>query len=306
MLAPRWIPWGSFTKPNNWGMAKTPTFPAMIDQTFCIDISIFKGWGLLKPDLKSSGTYNDTRGGIHKGAIDFFLHTGISPYCTFSGCFRGVPFEKTIEMQGKESNLGEKIRSRDGGTVFYFICPITGKRCRKLYVIGGQLGSSKAFGLYYRQQALSKNQLSWEALFGAIEQLEKLTAEIHSGKVMRSYNGKITRRYARLMKERDRLDSMICRMFKARQFDLNEELKTVQTAAGFTTIEKRSLKWFIQFYQLSCMAIEWDLTGQIQVFCISMNNVFTNNRLIESKIRHYTLMKMAINCKILGCAKLCK
>lgn len=219
-------------------MAKTPTFPTMIDQTFCIDLSIFKGWGLLKPDLKSYGTYNDTHGGDLKGSIDFFLHTGINPYCTFSGCFRGVPFEKTIEMEGKESNLGEKIRSKHGGTVYYFLCPLTNKRCRKLYVVDGRLGSSKAFGLYYQQQTLSKSQISWEALFGAIEQLKKLNKEIYSGKVNRSYRGKITRRFSNLMKERDRLDLMICRMFQARQFDLNEEMKTVQTAAGFTTIEK--------------------------------------------------------------------
>src|SRR5690606_9973731 len=128
------------------------------------------------------------------------------PYCTLSGCFRGVPFEKTIEMEGKGSNLGDKIQSKDGGTVYYFICPITGKRCRKLYVVGAQFGSAKAFGLYYQQQALSKSQISWESLFGAIKRLEKITEELYSSKITMSYNGKITRRYARLLKEQDRLD----------------------------------------------------------------------------------------------------
>lgn len=222
-------------------MAKTPTFPTMIDDVFRVDLSVFKEWKLLRPNLKSEGTYNDTSGGVHKGSVLFFLHTGISPYCTFSGCFRGVPFEKTIKMEGKESNLGDKIQSKAGGTVYYFICPITGKRCRKLYVVGAQFGSARAFGLYYQQQALSKKQISWEALFGAIERLKNIAKEIYSGKVIRSYNGKITRRHARLLKEQDRLDTMIVGMRGKLLDDVFEEIEKIETECGFRTIERRRI-----------------------------------------------------------------
>jgi len=222
-------------------MPKRPTFPSMTDRTVRVDLTIFKEWGLLKPDLKSSGTYQDVRNGELFGSIDFFLHTGTAPYCVFSGKFKGIPFEKTIKMVAIESNLNHKIALTDS-KVYYFLCPITGKRCRKLYVIGGRFGSAKGFDLYYPQQVLSKNQISWESYFGALRELEKVDAELFSSGMRTSYNGKITKRYAGLLRKQMKLDNLILKMSKLNQAQIDQEIKTIQTDRGFATIEiKRKL-----------------------------------------------------------------
>lgn len=62
-----------------------------------------------------------------------------------------VKKEKIIQMRAEPSNLGK-------GQVWYFICPHTAKRCRKLYMVGDQFGSRHLFGnmAAYNSQVRSK------------------------------------------------------------------------------------------------------------------------------------------------------
>lgn len=220
-------------------MAKIPTFPDLIEDQFFINMAQFKEYGVLIPYTKSSGIYNHVENGALRGSLDFFLSIGMNSYSTFSGLFRGKPFEKTIEIKVCESNLSKKIPTKEPKAIYFFICPVTRKRCRKLYVIGGKFGSAKAFdSLYYRQQTYSKNQVCYEALFGAIEKLKKLQEEKYSFAYRWHYNGKHTRIYKRKEKEMMRLDDQIVQMMELTSASLVKEFEVIEKAAGFNTIER--------------------------------------------------------------------
>ena len=63
---------------------------------------------------------------------------------------QGETVKQLVRLLPQPSNLGR-------GKVWYFICPYTGKRCRKLYLMGRNFYSQKAFGnAIYASQAESK------------------------------------------------------------------------------------------------------------------------------------------------------
>src|SRR5690606_6313544 len=223
-------------------MAKTPTFPALVSDTFCVDLSVLKDWGLLKPFLKSEGVYNDIRDGYQKGSISFFLDTGAMPYCILSGNYRGIPFENTIKLAVKNSNLiPQHGKFTKLSKIYYFICPITGKRCRKLYVMGAQFGCAKALNFYYSQQIKSKKQFVFEAVYKSIGGLERLMEEKYAPRIRRSYNGKITRRYKALLKREKKLEESLEKMLELSGAFYRDQIEIIEREGGFTTIERTIL-----------------------------------------------------------------
>lgn len=58
----------------------------------------------------------------------------------------GQHLNQKIEVERQESHLVA------GAHVYYFLCPVTHRRCKKLYLIGDGFRCSKAFRHYYPQQ----------------------------------------------------------------------------------------------------------------------------------------------------------
>lgn len=96
-----------------------------------------------------------------------------------------------IYLETVPSNLGK-------GEVLYFICPISGKRCRILYKAYGyeRWKSREAYQnrLYYEGQACSKYLRHNERYFKAEENLQ----ELYKKRRTTTYKGKITKRSQRL------------------------------------------------------------------------------------------------------------
>jgi len=66
--------------------------------------------------------------------------------------YRNKPIADRIEIKPIRSNLGK-------GWVYYFICPVTGYNCRKLYLDEGKFKSRIAIkGILYKQQEEPKKQ----------------------------------------------------------------------------------------------------------------------------------------------------
>ena len=96
-----------------------------------------------------------------------------------------------IEVISKPSNLGK-------GIVWYFVCPNTGKICRKLHLKDGYYYHRTAFPeLYYENQLLSKNwrrvQKAWE-----IELSEKVYEEYFKKHRKKTYRGIPTKEESKL------------------------------------------------------------------------------------------------------------
>jgi hypothetical protein len=90
----------------------------------------------------------------------------------------------------------ENFAGKPGGVRWYFICPVTAKRCRKLYLIGNTYQHRSAIKNFYR-----KNRPEWWSEKPINEILKLKQASIDAEREMtrkyfkRTYNGKPTKKY---------------------------------------------------------------------------------------------------------------
>ena len=90
------------------------------------------------------------------------------------------------------SNLGK-------GLIWYFLCPQTNKRCRKLYSIGGCFFHREAFnGCMYETQTQSKKYRQLDKTFGAYFKTDDLFSQLHQKHFKKTYAGKPTKKYLRI------------------------------------------------------------------------------------------------------------
>ena len=105
--------------------------------------------------------------------------------------YRGEQVSDAIEMLSIPSNLGI-------GRVWYFLCPITQKQCRKLYFHDGAFVSRNAMKYIYDSQLYSYKGHQRALYF---EQRMYDIQDIIEGKhFKKTYNGKETTRYKHLKK----------------------------------------------------------------------------------------------------------
>jgi hypothetical protein len=107
-----------------------------------------------------------------------FTHAGETETCK--------PLSYKISLISIPSNLGN-------GSVFYFVCPITGKHGRKLYNSGRIFQHRDATGLLYAQQA-KKQPISYAYYLSEEQRNEPNT------KYFKKYiKGNFTKRYSRIL-----------------------------------------------------------------------------------------------------------
>lgn len=179
-------------------MPKPYTFPTLYDEVRTLDISDLKKWGYL--DHSRTGTVTWSRNGEVTSSIGIASHhpQNGNPYINLNYINTTWQGEKTernykILLVWLPSNLGK-------GKVWYFHCPHTGKRCRKLYSIGSWFLHREAFnGCMYESQTHSKKWRQIECVYGAYFDSEKYYEEIHSKHFKTHYKGKPTKRYLKLL-----------------------------------------------------------------------------------------------------------
>lgn len=103
---------------------------------------------------------------------------------------QGKRNQKEIKLQTEPSNLGN-------GTVWYFLCPYTGHKCRKLFLDGKTIASRYAFSHIYsiqkesRSGRFSMDSDDWNTQYedtgnSSIEEKQPLTG-IKSGRIIRNW-----------------------------------------------------------------------------------------------------------------------
>ena len=114
--------------------------------------------------------------------------------------YNDEPRKFKVKLISMPSNLGK-------GKIWYFLCPQTKKRCRKLYSISGYFLHREAFsGCMYECQTRSKTWREREKSFGSHFEIDKYYEEIYSKHFQRYYRGKPTKRYSKLMRKIDLSD----------------------------------------------------------------------------------------------------
>ena len=184
-------------------MPKFPTFPTLYNEALQIDISKLKGWGYLNPEQIKSGTLNWSRNGNPTGSISIKVNTkSEQPYIELDYKYREEPRNYKVRLVSIPSNLGK-------GLIWYFLCPHTKKRCRKLYSIGGYFLHREAFnGCMYETQTQSKKYRQLDKTLGAYFEIDNLYSELYKKNFKKTYAGKPTKRYLRIMEQIQKAESV--------------------------------------------------------------------------------------------------
>ena len=142
-------------------MARNPTFPDFFDEVRKISLHSLGRCGYLEPSVRKTGSIYWTCGDQEAGRISL---TADMP-----GKF--VQFDYRVDERVVNYRVGlESLPSNLGrGRVWYLIRHATGKRCRKLYGIGGQFLSRFDYpDCMYSEQTVTKR---YRGLVAALEVL---------------------------------------------------------------------------------------------------------------------------------------
>lgn len=123
-----------------------------IDYYLTLSIKDCRQMGFLAPDSVKSGTVNWLTSGRKVASVAFMTDTRQN-VASLSFLYDGEPVSETIVLSFQRSNL-----KGCGRGYYYFVCPVTGRRCRKLYLVNGRFVSRSAFRPLYASQVLSKRQ----------------------------------------------------------------------------------------------------------------------------------------------------
>jgi len=184
-------------------MPKPHTFPTLYNEALQIHISKLKGWGYLDPEQIKSGTLNWSRNGNPTGSISILVNThSEQPYIELDYKYRDEPRNYKVSLTSTPSNLNK-------GEIWYFICPQTKKRCRKLYSIGGYFLHREAFnGCMYETQTQSKKYRQLDKTLGVYFKSDNLYSEMYKKNFKKTYAGKPTKRYLRIMEQIQKAESI--------------------------------------------------------------------------------------------------
>jgi hypothetical protein len=170
-------------------MGRNATGVYLIDDAVQLSITQLKSWGYLNPGTKLQTVIDWSRNGQHISSISASVNmTAERPYIELSYSYQTQQRKSRVYLTATKSNLGK-------GVFYYFVCPHTGKRCRKLYAIGGYFYHRSAFkSAMYGCQTKSHEQRD----FGKYLQVLNVSDAMQKPYFKTTYAGKPTKRYLKL------------------------------------------------------------------------------------------------------------
>lgn len=141
-----------------------------IDDYLSISVSDLKRMGYFAPAATCSGVVTWKRGGHVVASVGFATKTTGVPVARFSYEVNGEPQAYDVALRWKRSNLNPTTEHG----YYYFVCPVTGALCRKLYLVDGRFVGRKAFKPLYEAQTLSHKQRGNDWRIRTLLQLEDL------------------------------------------------------------------------------------------------------------------------------------
>lgn len=168
-------------------------FPTLFEDCKALSISDLKRWGYLKPEQYLSGVVSWYKGEGENKRVNASISISVNtysenPFLELNYKHNETPIHYQVELTAIPSNIGK-------GVVWFFICPRTGTRCRKLHLVGGYFYHRSAFkGCLYEKQKHSHKTRNlfkyFEVIFGNREP---------SKPIRNYYAGKPTKRFKKAM-----------------------------------------------------------------------------------------------------------
>jgi len=173
-------------------------FCKTIDRYLSLSIADCKRLGFLAPAATCTGSINWTRNGAVIASVGFGTKTTGVPIARFSYEYNGKTYTYDVALRWKRSNLSPDTEHG----YYYFVCPVTGELCRKLYLVDGQFVGRKAFAPLYPAQVESKaarrDLRAWRDVMAADDLVfQKYRREYYRGRIT-PYGRKVERIVERL------------------------------------------------------------------------------------------------------------
>ena len=132
--------------------------------------------------------------GNNTGSISIVVNT-LDSFIELYYKYQEEPRNYKVRLVSIPSNLGKS-------EVWYFLCPQTNKRCRKLYSIGGYFYHREAFtNCMYESQKQSKYYRQLDKTLGAYYRTDQLYDQLYSKNFKKYYARKPTKKYARILEK---------------------------------------------------------------------------------------------------------
>ena len=141
-----------------------------IDDYLTLSVTDLKRLGFLNPRELKSGVVSWKRGERTTAQVQVITDTRALPMCYLFYAYEGESRRAEIRLMFKHSNLDPE--GKHG--YYYFVCPVTGDYCRKLYAVDGQFMGRAAFRPLYPQQAQSRKQRTETELLGVLLKYDEL------------------------------------------------------------------------------------------------------------------------------------
>lgn len=174
-------------------MGRYANYPTTVEDCLYLSIKKLKEWDYLTNKGTKSGTISWSRNGTPHSKIGIVItKNDFETFMILDYSVNGEPKKYKIEIISKPSNLGK-------GEVLFFVCPNTGKLCRKLLLRNGCFLHREAFnGLMYSKQLESKKNRDMFKIFDACYLSDEVYEERYKKYFKTHYNGKETKRFKRL------------------------------------------------------------------------------------------------------------
>ena len=184
-------------------MPKPHTFPTLFDEVKTVSISFLTKHRYLKPNQWQRGTVTWSRNGNKTGSISIQVNIqSEQPYIELDYKCNEAPIKYRVQLVSAPSNLGK-------GVVWYFVCPRTGKRCRKLYLADTYFYHRSAFrGCMYEKQTQSKKSRYLDKMIGAYFKTDQLFEQLYKKHFKKQYAGKPTKKYLRIVNQIKKAESI--------------------------------------------------------------------------------------------------
>jgi hypothetical protein len=172
--------------------------PVLYDYCLHVSISFLNRYGYLNPNQWKNGIITWSSGEGEDKAITarigISVHIGAESYLELNYKQHGKPICYRVQLVSVPSNIGK-------GVIWFFVCPQTGRRCRKLYCVGGKFLHREAFmGCLYEVQTYSKVRRRQHKIFESMFSGEHILNEIDKPFFKTMYGGKPTKRFQKMIK----------------------------------------------------------------------------------------------------------
>lgn len=177
-------------------MGRHSDIPTLYDFCKQLSVSDLKKWNYLMPNQLSEGVIRFTSFNYETLEVSIKVCTDIeNPFIKLKYSISGTELNYRVYFEFVPSNLGT-------GNIWYFSCPRSNTRCRKLYLINGYFQHRTAYDKgYYQTQTLGTKDKYLIRQFDKLQKSNKAKRQLHSKYFKRYYKGKPTKQYLKLLKQ---------------------------------------------------------------------------------------------------------